>query len=176
MPRPCTPLPSRTEQHMRMLLKRATSVRDVQRIQCILFRVAEQFSSDHIATLVGLSVPSVRRIWSQYLHDGDPALLGEKRGQGRFHAHLSTAKEQTLLAPFLKRAEAGGIITIRMVHAVVCAKVGKKVAPSTTYRMLHRHGWRKLVPRPQHPNANAREQERFKALFPPDHRSGTSGS
>jgi Winged helix-turn helix len=30
------------------------------------------------------------------------------------------------------------------------------------YRLLNRHGWRKLVPRPVHPKANKEEQEQFK--------------
>jgi hypothetical protein len=29
-------------------------------------------------------------------------------------------------------------------------------------RLLDRHGWRKLVPRPRHPKANAAEQAAFK--------------
>jgi hypothetical protein len=34
----------------------------------------------------------------------------------------------------------------------------------TIYRLLHRHRWRKLVPRPRHPKANAEEQATFKKL------------
>jgi hypothetical protein len=36
---------------------------------------------------------------------------------------------------------------------------------STIYRLLDRHGWRKLVPRPRHPKANEREQAIFKKTF-----------
>jgi hypothetical protein len=36
---------------------------------------------------------------------------------------------------------------------------------STIYRLLDRHGWRKLVPRPRHPKANPEEQAIFKKPF-----------
>jgi hypothetical protein len=36
------------------------------------------------------------------------------------------------------------------------------VHQSTVYRRLPRHGWRKLLPRPRHPQADPEEQERFK--------------
>jgi hypothetical protein len=43
-------------------------------------------------------------------------------------------------------------------------RVGKSVAPLTIYRLLERHGWRKVVPRPRHPKANRARQAAFKKL------------
>jgi len=45
-------------------------------------------------------------------------------------------------------------------------RVGKSVAPSTIYRMLERHGWRKVVPRPRHPKANRAGQAACKRTSP----------
>ena len=39
------------------------------------------------------------------------------------------------------------------------------VHKSTIYRLLSRHGWRKVVPRPTHVNADKNKQEEFKKLF-----------
>ena len=39
---------------------------------------------------------------------------------------------------------------------------GKAVARSTVYRLLERHGWRKVVPRPRHPKADVAAQAAFK--------------
>ena len=164
--RPFTPLPKHTEQRMRTLLKQATSTWEYRRIQCVLLRASLQLPAERVGPMVGLHPASVWRIWSQYLAEGEKAILGEKRG-GRYKAHLTTDEESTLLRPFLKRAERGELVTIRMVHEAVCRKVGHPVDPSTTYRMLHRSHWRKVVPRPHHPRAVTEEQERFKALFPP---------
>jgi hypothetical protein len=40
--------------------------------------------------------------------------------------------------------------------------LGRKVPKSTVYRMLARHGWRKVVPRPRHPKFDAVVQTAFK--------------
>ena len=40
--------------------------------------------------------------------------------------------------------------------------LGRKVPKSTVYRMLARHGWRKVMPRPRHPKADASAQAEFK--------------
>ncbi len=45
-------------------------------------------------------------------------------------------------------------------------RLGKEVAPSTVYRLLDRHGWRKVVPRPRHPKADVAAQAAFKKTSP----------
>jgi hypothetical protein len=40
------------------------------------------------------------------------------------------------------------------------------VARSTIYRLLGRHGWRKVVPRPRHPKTDLAAQSAFKKLRP----------
>jgi 5-formyltetrahydrofolate cyclo-ligase len=42
------------------------------------------------------------------------------------------------------------------------AKIGHEVDDSTIYRLLNRHGWRKLMPRPRHPQADLQAQTQFK--------------
>ena len=40
--------------------------------------------------------------------------------------------------------------------------LGRKVPKSTIYRMLARHGWRKVAPRPRHPKSEASAQAELK--------------
>ena len=40
--------------------------------------------------------------------------------------------------------------------------MGKAVPNSTIYRMLERHDWRKVVPRPRHPKADVAARGAFK--------------
>ena len=42
------------------------------------------------------------------------------------------------------------------------AEVKHGVHITSIYRLLDRHGWRKLVPRPRHPKANQKSKPRFK--------------
>ena len=45
-------------------------------------------------------------------------------------------------------------------------RTDKAVARSTVYRLLERHGWRKIVPRPRHPKADVAAQAAFKKTAP----------
>lgn len=154
-----------TEKEIRAMLKASKSKWEQRRIQCILLRISHKLTAEKVGSMVGIHTASVWRIWSRYLKGGMKAVIGEKRG-GRYHVCLTEKEERVLLKPFEKSAAAGQLVTIRKIHKAVCMKSGKGVAPSTTYRMLHRHGWRKVVPRPSHPKSNPEEQENFKVFFP----------
>jgi transposase len=43
-------------------------------------------------------------------------------------------------------------------------KAGKKVSKSTVYRMMKRHGYRKIVPYKRHKEGEAEEQGEFKKI------------
>jgi transposase len=59
-------------------------------------------------------------------------------------------------------AERGELATAGEIKRAFEARVGQEVAESTIYRLLDRHGWRKLMPRPKHPKASSEAQEQFK--------------
>jgi transposase len=40
--------------------------------------------------------------------------------------------------------------------------IGHATSDSTVYNLLHRHGWRKLMPRPHHPKRDLAAQNAFK--------------
>jgi len=81
---------------------------------------------------------------------------------GRRHQYLTLEPEQDFLAPFFDQARAGTIATAAQVKQAFEARVGTEVDESTIRRLLDRHGWRKLVPRPVHPKADPAEQAAFK--------------
>ena len=70
-----------------------------------------------------------------------------------------------MLKPFIEQAEAGHIVTSHTIHQACEERVGHPVHINTIYALLHRHGWRKLMPRPQHPQADAAAQAHWKETF-----------
>ena len=66
------------------------------------------------------------------------------------------------LAPFLERAAHGEIVTAKVIRLAFEQHVGHAVDESTIYRLLARHQWRKVMPRPHHPEADLPAQEAFK--------------
>ena len=102
---------------------------------------------------------------SRWAKHGEAIFDVRARG-GRHHQHLTPEQEQQLLAPFVQRAQAGGMLTVAELQQAYRQRVGKEVARSTIYRLLDRHGWRKVVPRPRHPKADVAAAAAFKKTAP----------
>jgi transposase len=84
-----------------------------------------------------------------------------KRG-GRRYGYMTIEQERQFLSRFLEKATQGGILVVSEIHRAFEAQVGHKVAQSTIYRMLDRHDWRAIIPRPRHQESKAQAQEGFK--------------
>lgn len=146
-------------------LKQASSHSEYQRIQCVLIRATLGSSAAEIAQLLGWSTATVHVMHSRWAKEGEAIFEVRPRG-GRRHQHLTAQQEHELLAPFVQRAEAGGMLTVAELQRAYRERVGKEVARSTIYRLLERHGWRKVVPRPRHPKADVAAQAGFKKTAP----------
>ncbi len=146
-------------------LKQASTHAEYQRIQCVLIRATLGSSAAEIAQLLGWSTATVHVMHSRWAKEGDAIFEVHRRG-GRRHQHLSIEEEQTLLSPFVDRAKAGGMLTVAEIQQAYEEQTGRQVAPSTVYRLLDRHGWRKVVPRPKHPKADEVAQAAFKKTSP----------
>ena len=146
-------------------LKQADGHPEYQRIQCVLIRATLGSSAAQIAQLLGWSTATVHVLHSRWAKEGDAIFNLRGRG-GRRHQHLDPEQERQLLAPFVERAAAGGMLTVAEIQRAYQQHLGKGVAPSTIYRLLDRHGWRKVVPRPRHPKADVAAQAAFKKTSP----------
>jgi transposase len=107
----------------------------------------------------------VHVLHSRWAKEGEAIFDVRGRG-GRRHQHLTPEQERELLAPFVERAEAGGMLTVGEVQGAYHQRIGKVVSRSTIYRLLERHGWRKIMPRPRHPKADVAAQGAFKKTAP----------
>ena len=75
---------------------------------------------------------------------------------------MSLEQERSFLQPFFARAAQGEITTAEEIQRAFEAEVKHAVHITSIYRLLDRHGWRKLVPRPRHPKAKPEAQAAFK--------------
>jgi len=132
-----------------------------QRWLIIYNALVEPRKAEEIAKHCGVSKGMVHQVISTYNRLGIEAVETAGRG-GRRHEYLSVEEEKQFLAPFFARARSGEIATATEVKLAFEARVGHEVKESTIYRLLDRHGWRKLMPRPQHPKGSQEEQEHFK--------------
>ncbi len=172
MPRTYVPLSSQATQHIQKLMKKATSKWEYRRLQCVSLRQFGMQAPD-VAKIVGLHPDSVKHIWSLWQRNGAEALCGERRGQVRGRARWNREEERAFLQPFLDRADRGQLTTVKEIYTAQCERIGKKIDSTVTYRLLERHGWRKVVPRQQHPKADKEAQRTFKLFFPHTGHVGT---
>ena len=64
---------------------------------------------------------------------------------------MSIDEEAAILAPFRKKAAKGEIIEVKEIKAAYQAAVDHPISVAQIYYVLHRHGWRKVMPRSRHP-------------------------
>ena len=69
------------------------------------------------------------------------------------------------MASLQERAQQGQILTVGQIHRQLCQRAGKEVSWGYLYRLLHRHHWRKLGPRPGHIQANPQVQHELKKNY-----------
>jgi hypothetical protein len=79
---------------------------------------------------------------------------------------MSREEEEALLMPFLETAKKGGVLVVAPLKEAYERAVGHQVPDSTVYRVLVRHGWRKLAPDKRHPKTDLLAQEEFKKNSP----------
>jgi transposase len=121
----------------------------------------EPRKAEEIAKHCGVSKAMVHQVISSYNRLGVQAVETPGKG-GRRHEYLTLEEEQQFLSPFFARAERGEMATSAEIQQAFEARIGHEVDDSTIYRLLNRHGWRKLMPRPKHPKASKEAQEQFK--------------
>lgn len=119
-----------------------------------------------IAQHTAVSVGTVHKVISQYNRNGATALENPGKG-GRRNCNLTLKQEKEFLATFFEKARLGQIATTAEIKLAYEKLVGHTVHKTTIYRLLDRHEWRKIVPRPKHIKASPEEQEAFKKTFTP---------
>ena len=158
---------TKTQTEAEVLLKTVKRSAEMKRVQCILFRCLGS-DSVSISRLVGYKPSHVRVVWQWFRQGGWNRLLGERRGQNRGKAHLKLGEEAEFLEPFKVRSEKGSLVTAKQIHAAHRKLLKKDLDATVTYRLLNRHGWRKITPRPEHPKHDPEKMKNFReVIFPP---------
>jgi transposase len=163
--RPPRPLTHGQQNELQECLKRAKTKDDFRRVLCMWLRSNLSLNAEQVARAIGWSVSRVKAVQGHYFREGVEAFFGVGRG-GRRNENLSRQQEDDLLAGFLERAKTGGVLVVGEVKEVYEKAVGHPVPKSTVYRMLDRHGWRKIAPRPRHPKTDTAAQEEWKKNSP----------
>ena len=143
-----------------LLADKGLSARERERVRTIRL-LALGWKAGDVAEAVGLTRSSVYRRKAEFLKDGESTLFTAGWG-GRRSGVLTEAEEADFVAHFEDAARKGQMVTASAMAAELAKRAGKPASAMTLYRILARHGWRKVVPRPRHPDADPDRQEAFK--------------
>jgi transposase len=116
---------------------------------------AEGMRSKDIAAKVGVSAPYVSQLAAKYFAGGIEAIAGNHYGGNR--RNMSYEEEELILKPFYETAEKGKMVEISEIEEAYQEKVEHRIGNVQIYRVLHRHGWRKIMPRSKHPKKASEE-------------------
>jgi transposase len=154
-----------SEKQVKDKIATAPTTRCQQKWMIIYNALVDPRAASEIAKHTATSLRTVHQVIADYNRVGERAIQPRARQEKNPGAYLSFEQEETFLESFNEPAKNGHLTTIQAIQTDFEAKVGTSVAPSTIYRLLERHGWRKLAPRPYHPEGDKVAQEAFKQTF-----------
>lgn len=146
----------------------AKTAEDLRLALAVLLPLEQGFSLPQTAQIIGRSVSatcSMRTRFARVLQGLEE--VPKHKQQLRNRAHADLAREAQVLDEVLADAAQGGVVVIPRLKPAIEAKLGKSMALSGVYRMLARHGWRKLAPDTRHPKGDPVAREEWKKNSPP---------
>lgn len=151
----------------RTLMKHAKTADELRAAQAVLLPLELGLSLEQTAQAIGRGITATCQMRTRFckVESGEIQAPQGKRGL-RNRAHADLASEARILDEVLEKAARGGVVAIPRLKPGIEAKLGKTIALSGVYRMLARHGWRKLAPDTQHPQGNPAAREDWKKNSP----------
>ena len=143
----------------RRLRDQAKTAMELRKALSVLLVVEGGLDADKTSELLGISERTVFRNRRNISNQDE----GEKNTWGgRRRYTMTIEEEQEFLHDWETRAIEGGVLSVPPIHAALVEKLGRSITISTTYRLLARHGWRKVQPDTKHPKSDQEIQGEYK--------------
>ncbi len=144
------------------LVAGARTAREVKVGLSVTLAAVQGMATPQVAATLDVGLATVTRLRAEARCRAAGEDIGPGGRGGRRRETLSVEEETEFLADWTAKAGEGGVLVVGPLHAALEERVGHQVAKSTVYRMLARHGWRKLAPDSAHPKRDVEAQEAFK--------------
>jgi transposase len=140
----------------------STSVETLRQCQAILLPALFGATLEQTASVLGVGRATVARLQSAFRKKKTEGSNPARNWGGRRQSLLTPAQEDAFLKPWLERAAVGSLVVVSPIRAALAQRLNKPVKPSVVYRLLARHGWRKVAPDTRHPKSKPEVQEDWK--------------
>jgi transposase len=148
--------------HAQKLVQEAKTARELKAGLSVVLPETCDITFAETAQLLGVGVATAVR-WRRGIREQVAGKPNQKSTWGGRRCQLlSIQEEQAFLAEWSSKAAHGGVLVVPPMHAALEEQLGQKISLSTVYRMLARHGWRKVEPNTGHPKKDPEAQEEFK--------------
>jgi len=141
-------------------LRVSDSAREMRVCLAVILPTEQGMSIKDTASLFGRSSRWVSHVRKSFIEQGLSTVSANYGG--RRTANMSMAEEKAFLDSFKEKAKAGGILEVSKIHVKMEEVLSRTVHRSVVYKLLHRHGWRKLAPRKRNTKSDPVVQEAWK--------------
>lgn len=140
----------------------STSVESLRQCQAILLPALFRATLEQTAAVLGVGRATVARLQVAFRKQSPALPTPARNWGGRRQSLLTPEEEVAFLQPWLASAATGNLVVVSPIRAALAQRLGQPVKPSVVYRLLARHGWRKVAPDTRHPKSQPEVQEAWK--------------
>ena len=143
----------------------SATLHELREAQSILMPALYGSTLEQTASMLGVSRATVHRLQTTFRKKCHGDYAPKKHGGGR-RVLMNLEQERAFLAPWEEQARNGGVLVVSALRSDLSCQLGRPIAASVVYRLLARHGWRKLAPDTRHPKSDPQVQEEWKKNSP----------
>jgi transposase len=149
-----------------MIAATSTSVESLRQCQAVLLPALFGATLEQTAGVLGVGRATVARLQVAFRRQRSVWPSAARNWGGRRQSLLTAEEEVAFLKPWLESAATGNLVVVSPIRAALAQRLGQPIKPSVVYRLLARHGWRKVAPDSRHPKSKPEVQEAWKKNFP----------
>ena len=146
----------------RQAAAQATTVEQLRQAQSILLPAELGATLTQTAAVLGVGRATAGRMQTRFRQSARPQPPPARAWGGRRNALLTFEEEAAFLQPWMEQSKTGGMLVVSPLRAALAQKLGHPIKPSVAYRLLARHGWRKVAPDTRHPKSDPVAQADWK--------------
>jgi len=152
------------EKEILSYMNAAKDAKEYRRWQIVHMVKIQKMKKTHAAKTVCIARSSIYKILERFDLHGPEGMVTKPTG-GRLDPYMSLEEEKAVIETLSESGIEGLIVTAKAVKQAAEEKLQMTVSLDYAYDLLHRHGWRKVKPRPKHPKSSKEQQEEFKKKF-----------
>lgn len=149
---------------IRMIRKKIKNKSEDIRLHAVELRGLGKKNKE-IAEILVIHEKVVSKWISIFSNQGTQGLMNKPKGGN--HRNMTFEQEEEFLKQFEERAKKGELLSTNEIKEAYIESVGHSIGHEQIYRVLKRHGYRKIMPRSRHPKkASDEEIEQSKKKLP----------